>query len=353
MTARLRMPALPRTLRASASQDASYYTTMLTAEGIGDGHPVIPPRTVLVEMMLGAADRDAELGPIAPLHRTATVEDVAVCAVLAGCPPEALPALVAAVRAVQQERFNLLGLTTTTGSAAIGMVLHGAAAEAVGANAGANYLGPGNVANASMGRALAMVLRVVGGALPGQIDVAIAGQPAKYGLCFADLPREPDWPGLHEERGADAGDGAVTVLGVAGTIEVVDATSKDVVDLLDTLAYALLLPVATAGDGTTLGSGEPIVVVPPEWRTRLREAGWSKERVRRHLWEKSWVPVDRLAYGLAGRAHPDTLTAGRMRAAREARDITILVAGGPGTKATLLPLWGGTRSVTVPVRPVP
>lgn len=352
MRRRFEPPPLPRTLRASASQDAAYVTKMLHARGVGDGHPVIPPLPVRVAEMLAGHDPDEPLGPLAPLHRDATVEDVAVCAVLAGCPPAALPALCAAVRAVQRDQFNLLGLTTTTGSAAIGMVLHGAIARAVGANAGANFLGPGNLANASIGRALAFVVRAVGGAVPGVIDVAIAGQPAKYGLCFADLPPQEGWPGLHEERGFPDDPGAVTVIGISGTIEVVDATSKSVVDLLDTLAGAMVLPVSVASDGSAIGgSGEPVIIIPPEWVGRLRAEGWTKQRVREHLWEKARVPIDRLAYGLAGRVAAEAARDGWLCVSHRPDDITLLVAGGPGTKATLMPMWGNTRSVTVPVRP--
>lgn len=313
-------------------------TRWLTALGVGDGHPVISPTAVRVESMLGAWDPDEPLGTLVPLRREVTVADVAVCAVLAGCRPSALPVLVAAVRAVQEDRFNLLGVTTTTGSAAIAMVLHGAAVAAAGAHGGANYLGPGASANASLGRALATVVRVVGAAMPG-IDVAIAGQPAKFGLCFGELPGSPDWPDLGTEHGGD-----LTVLAVSGTVEVVDAVSQDVVDLLDTLAAALLLPVAAGPDGRTLGSGEPVVVLPPEWVDRLRDAGWDKCRVRRHLWERARVPVERLAPGIAGRARTAELPV-----ALRAEDIVLLVAGGPGTKATLLPTWSSSRSVTVSV----
>jgi hypothetical protein len=349
MAGALELPPLPRAVRASPSDDAAEVTDELNAQGVGDGHPVIPPTPARVEAMLGGWDRDQLLGNLAPLRRDVTVEDVAVCAVLAGCPVTALPALVAAVRAVQEPRFNLLGLTTTTGSAAIGMVLHGDVAGAVGANAGANYLGPGNVANATIGRALSILVRVVGAALPGLIDVAIAGQPAKYGLCFADLPGEPGWPGLHEERGHPSSPGAVTVLGTTGNLEVIDAVSKDVVDLLDTLAGALLLPVSMAADGRTLGSGEPVVVLPPEWVMRLRGSGWTKDRVREHLWAKAQVPLDRLAPGLAARADQRAVEEGVLQVAEDPDSISLLVAGGPGTKATLLPLWSGSRSVTVPI----
>lgn len=337
----MELPPLPRTLRVDPSEDAAEVTAHLTANGVGDGHPVIPPTPARMESMLNGWDGDQPLGTLAPLRREVTVADVAVCAVLAGCRPSALPVLIAAVQAVQQDRFNLLGITTTTGSAAIAVVLHGGAVLATGTNPGANYLGPGPSANAAIGRALATVVRVVGGAVPGLIDMAIAGQPAKFGMCFAELPASDGWPDLGTERG-----GEITVLGVSGTVEVVDAVSQDPVDLLDTLAAALLLPVAAGPDGGTLGSGEPVVVVPPEWVSRLREAGWTKHAVRDHLFQRAWLPLEQLAPGIAGRVPEGTDLLG---AARAPEDITIMVAGGPGTKATLLPTWSSSRSVTVPI----
>jgi hypothetical protein len=341
------LPPLPRDLRYAPGDDAELVTSELTTLGVGDGLPVLPPTPARIEAMLGRWDDELSLGPLAPLNRQVTVRDVAVCAVLAGCRPGALPVLVAAVRAVQRPEFNLLGITTTTGSAAIGVALHGAVVDTVHANAGANYLGPGNAANATIGRALATVIRVVGGAVPGLIDMAIAGQPAKYGLCLAELPPTPGWPNLNEERGVPGEPGAVTVLGVSGTVEVIDATSQDVADLADTLAAALVLPVST--NGRTLGAGEPVVVVPPEWVDRWREAGWTRQRVREHLWQRAWVPLDRLAPGLARRADDDAVRAGLLRVAERPADIVLMVAGGVGTKATLLPTWSGSVTVTVPV----
>ncbi|MDQ3577403.1 MAG: hypothetical protein M3443_07335 [Actinomycetota bacterium] len=346
----MELPPLPRDVRAGKDEDVELVNRRLFAAGVGDGHPVIPPTAARVEDMLGGADPRRSLGLLAPLRREVTVEDVAVCAVLAGCPREALPILTAAVGAVQEERFNLLGVTTTTGSAGVGVVLHGAAVTSVGANAGANCLGPGNLANATIGRALATVIRVVGAAVPGSIDVAICGQPAKYGLCFAELPGITDWPALYEERGLPPDSPAVTVLGVTGTLEVVDATSQDLNDLLDTLAASFLLPVGNSSDGATVGSGEPVVVIPPEWVGRLREAGWTKQSVREQLWERAVLPLDRLRGTMRARVDERAEASGQLRVAEQPDDIVLIVAGGPGTKATLLPLWpGGSASVTVPV----
>lgn len=344
------LPPLPHEVKVDPSDDVEEVGRRLAALGVSDGHPVIPPTPMRVEAMLAGREPAEPLGSIAPLRREVTMEDVAVCAVMAGCPPAAIPVLTSAVRAVQEERFNLLGVTTTTGSAGIGVVLHGAVVDDLGANAGGNCLGPGNVANATIGRALATIVRVVGCALPGAVDMAICGQPAKYGLCFGELPGRDGWPALHEERGLSSSPGAVTVMGVAGTIEVVDVTSHDVTDLLDTLAASLLLPVGTGSDGSTLGSGEPVAIMPPEWITRLADEGWTKDAVRHHLWERAHVSLDLLAPGLAARADQAAVEVGLLRVAKNPDDITILVAGGPGTKATLLPLWpGGSASVTVAV----
>lgn len=346
----MELPPLPREVRAGNDEDVELVHRRLFAAGVGDGHPVIPPTSARVEDMLGAADPNRSLGVLAPLQREVTVEDVAVCAVLAGCPREALPILTAAVHAVQADEFNLLGVTTTTGSAGVGVVLHGSAVTTVQANAGAGCLGPGNLANATIGRALATVIRVVGGAVPGTIDVAICGQPAKYGLCFGELPATEGWPGLAEERGLPADGQAVTVLGLSGTLEVVDATSQDVEDLLDTLAMSLLLPLGTSSDGATSGSGEPVVVIPPEWVGRLRGAGWTKHAVQQRLWERAVVRLEALRGTMRARADERAVAAGELRVAKQPDDIVLIVAGGPGTKGTLLPLWpGGSRSVTVSV----
>lgn len=346
----MELPPLPRDLQVPRTDDVEAVTARLLTLGVGDGHPVVPPTADRVDRMLADLDGERSVGTLAPLRRPVTVRDVAVCAVMAGCPAAAMAPLVAAVGAVQADEFNLLGITTTTGSAAIGMALHGDVVDTVGANAGSNCLGPGNAANASIGRALATVIRVVGGAMPGTIDVAITGQPAKYGLCFGELPATEGWPGLHEERGFPGSPGAVTVLGLAGTVEVVDTTSRSVTDLLDTLAGSLLLPISSASDGSALGSGEPVVIVPPEWVMRLREEGWTRARVREYLWENATIPLDHLPVGIRTRADEDAVESGQLRAAHTPDTITLLVAGGPGTKATLLPLWpGGSTTVTVPV----
>jgi hypothetical protein len=254
-----------------------------------------------------------------------TVGDVAVCAVLAGCAPAHLPALVAGVRAVQDPAFNLLGVSTTTGSAAIAMILHGSAVQTLGANAGANCLGPGNHTNATLGRALATVVRAVGGAVPGSIDMATMGQPAKYGMCCAEGDPFDGWPPLHTERGFAPSDPAVTVYAPSGTIEVVDATSHEPEGLLATLAGAL--GVRTGSDGRAAGSGEPVVLVPPEWALRLSAAGWTRAAVRERL-------------------------ARRPEGARPTEALTLVVTGGVGTKAIVVPSWsGGTRSVTAGIAP--
>ena len=167
----MQLPELPRGIRALDGADPLEFARALCATGNADGLPVIPPTHARVGGMLGGREGAESLGRLPPLFRDITVEDVAVCAVLAGCGPEHLPALLAAVCAVQDPEFNLLGVVTTTGTTAVGMILHGPYVQEVGANSGSNSMGPGNVANAALGRALALVLRA-GGMIPGTLDMS-------------------------------------------------------------------------------------------------------------------------------------------------------------------------------------
>src|SRR5690606_27253641 len=135
--------------------------------------------------------------------------------------------IAAAVEALAAPELNLIGIATTTGSAATLVVVNGPAARTLGMHAGANALGPVNRANATIGRAVRLVLQNVGGARPGEIDMATLGQPAKYTFCLAENEAESPWPALHVERGFAPDESVVTVLGTSGIVEVVDSVSRE------------------------------------------------------------------------------------------------------------------------------
>ena len=215
----------------------------------------------------------------------------------------------------------------------------------VGANDGSNCMGPGNVTNATLGRALALVLRA-GGMIPGTLDMATMGQPAKYGFCFAEAPHAT-FPSLLGRSGHPADRSAVTVFAADGTIEVVDSNSVSAGGLIETLASALPVPGTVNAEGRGLGSGQVLVAIPPEWADRLHKDGISPEQACEMLYEGSIVELARLASATVTGLSELVRASGRVCTARDPASVVLVVTGGIGTKATYIPTWqGGSTIVT-------
>lgn len=339
---------LSKTERAAQFADSLVFRDVvdrLHDEGLTDGLPVVPPTAARVQTMLAGRSPGRKVAVVPPLSAPADLRTLAVCAVMAGCRPADLDALAAAVTALADPALNLVGVATTTGNTAVGMVLHGEVVAGLGANPGANTLGPGNRANAALGRALSLVIRLVGGAEPGSVDMATIGQSAKYGMCFAEAVPPAPWEPFHVRRGI-AAPSAVTVFATAGMIEVVDVDSATGEGLLETLAAAVPLPAAVGAGGDRLGGGEILAVIPPEWADKLVGESWSQQDVADYLYEHTPLPVERIPTSLRHRL----VTDGPLRSAMTPGDVHVLVAGGVGTKAVVLPSWQGTaHPVTLPV----
>ena len=327
-------------------------------EACGDGLPIVPPTADRVGRMLTAngVDPEAVVCQLAPLFAAATWQDIAINAVMAGCRPEYLPVVAAAIDALAEPEFNLIGIATTTGSASTLVIVNGPVARRIGMNAGANALGPGSRANATIGRAVRLCLQNIGGAKAGEIDMATLGQPAKFAFCFAENESASPWPPLHMDRGFAATDSVVTVVGNAGIVEVVDSSSTSAEALAQTFAQSMLI-AGTLGGGAMLGGGEPLLVLPPEQAVLLDQAGCSKERFKALVWERATLPLDRLSPAvrthLTGRrpSDPGEEPDAPLRVAASAQDIMIVVAGGVGIKAAYVPTWGGsTKAVSRRVR---
>jgi hypothetical protein len=192
----------------------------LRERGLADGLPqVVPTVRRLDAMLVGVGEPELSLGLMPPMFGDLTPAAVAYCCVLAGCVPAELPLVLTAAVACLADDFNLLGLLTTTGTPAVAVMVSGPAVRELGLNSGTNTLGPGNRANACIGRALALVTRIIGGAVEGSGDMATMGQPGKYGFCFAE-DAGGLLPSLPARRGLPSGASAVTVFGVSGTMEV-------------------------------------------------------------------------------------------------------------------------------------
>src|SRR5262245_23731123 len=257
--------------------------------GWTDGLPIIPPTAERVARMVGAVDRDpAEvIAELPPRNGAATIERVAINAVMAGCRPEYLPVLVAAVRAVAHPDFNLHGIQCTTNAASPALIVNGPIAKAIGLNAGRNCLGPGVRANATIGRALRLILLKVGGGIPYELDQATHGMPGKYTLCFAEDEENSPWEPLHVERGLRTDQSAVTAVGVNGTnnlnaiYETEESVLRIVADGLATMGHTNM----------SHGGGNVVVVFPPGHAERQVAQGYAKRDVQQFLWEHGRVPV--------------------------------------------------------------
>ncbi len=331
----------------------------LFAAGVTDGLPVIPPTRERVESMLAYCGFDAEevVTALPPAFEDATWHALASNAVMAGCLPAYLPVVGAAVAALAEAEFNLIGIATTTGSAAPIIIVNGPLAAELGMNAEGNALGPGNRANAAIGRALSLALRNIGGAKPGEMDMATLGQSAKYTCCFAENEAASPWPALHVERGFASDASVVTVVGVSGSIEVVDSFSSKPEDLAQTFAQSMLIAgnVGGGADGL-LGGSEPLLIMPPEIAAAFHRGGCTKAQVKAAIFDRAVMPLDRLS--LAVRQHLVELRTSAqfdvnapLRVASKPDDVMIVVAGGVGIKAVYLPTWGGTtRAVSKAIR---
>ncbi|HUJ76136.1 MAG TPA: hypothetical protein VL359_14835, partial [bacterium] len=252
------MPGLEH-LQIEESHSLEEVYAFLTRTGLGDGLPVIPPTERRVQAMLAGRDPVQVVAHLEPARGAATHRALAQCAVMAGCIPEQLPVLIAAARALADPAFNLLGVQTTTGNTAVLLLVSGPVVTRLRFNGGGNALGPGNHANATLGRALGFALRNIGGAVPGKRDMATQGQPAKYTCCCAENEPASPWGSLATARGAPLGQSVATLFAISGLVEVMDVSSTPE-GVLTTLARSMTI-AGTVGGAGLLGSGEPLLLL--------------------------------------------------------------------------------------------
>lgn len=259
--------------------------------GWSDGLPLVPPTPERVDQMLAGAGRppDEVVAVVAPDLVECTVETVAANAVMAGCRPEYLPVVLAAVEAACTDEFNIHGVLATTMSVGPVIVVNGPIRKKIGMNSGGNVLGQGNRANMTVGRALQLVVRNVGGGRPGEVDQSTLGNPGKLSFCFAEDEEGSPWESLAQERGFAAEASTVTLFAGEGPRVIVDQLSRQPERLVESLAQCLL----TSGHPKLALAFDSILVISPEHSARFREAGWSKQRLREELARHLMVEVER------------------------------------------------------------
>lgn len=295
--------------------------------GLTDGLPVIPPTEARVHAMMAAAKLDAQhvLAELPPIGGLATVEKAAVNAVMAGCRPEYFPVVIAAVQALTQPQFNLTGIQTTTNPVAPLVLINGPIRRRIGVNCGAGALGPGWRANATIGRALRLVMVNVGGAAPGAVDKSILGMPGKYTLCLGELEEESPWAPFHVEQGYAPDESTVTLISVQGT-QSCAASYADPEPILKMLADTMR---TFGANSYTKGNGNPTVILPPAHARIFAAAGCDKAHIKAELFERTKFPQSEFPPRLLDTTARQEIRDGMICICRRPEDIVIVVAGGP------------------------
>ncbi len=317
---------------------------------LADGLPLVPPSREAVERMIAASGRTPGevLGMMAPLMREATVEDAAICAVAAGCRQQYFPVVLAALEAMMEPDFNLLAVQATTELASTLLIVNGPIAQRLGIESGSGCLGPGFRANATIGRAVRLAGMHIGGAIPGETDMATFGHAGKFTACFAEAEGESPWEPLHAGRGFSKEKSAVTVIGADAPVNVNDFASASTDSVLRMIAGTMAYP----GSNNAQGGGEVLVVISPGHVELFKKEGMTKRQVQEALFERARIPLVRFSGEVAGRVRskrvgrygdnvPDSVPV-----ADSPECILIAVAGGPGSHTLFFPTYGETRAVT-------
>jgi hypothetical protein len=308
----------------------------------------VPPTAARVAAAVAASGRarDELVAAVPPNFGRATVEKIAVNAVMAGCRPEYLPVVLAAVEAMCDERFCLLGVSGTTDAVAPLVIVNGPIRDALDINSGAGVFGPGWRANATIGRAVRLCWVNIGGARPGVISMSTFGGPGRYTYCIGENEEASPWEPLHVEHGFDRGDSTVAVLAAEAPQIVADTRSRNAPDLLATIARS----VEVVAHHKATGLGDTAIVFSPEHVDTLAADGWSKARVRQVLWERLHKPVRELLPGRdGGEGLSDEALAGFPEGPlsealvpkfQAPESLKLLVAGGPAGRFTaIVPGW--------------
>ena len=298
-------------------------------QGWSDGLPVIPPSADRVQTMLDYAQRDAAevVGYINPDAGSATVEKIAVNAVMAGCLPEYMPVLIAAVQAITEPSFNIHGLQPTTNPVSPLLIVNGPVRETIGLNSGRGTLGPGFRANATIGRAVRLLLLNVGGARPWTTDMSLHGSPAKYISCMGENEEDSIWDPLHVERGFSPDQSTVTVVGAQGFSNCL-TFYKEPESFLTMIASAM---ADISDNNYLLAAGNPLVILTPGHAQIFSEWGYTKQAVKEALFERCKVPIERFPKETSVITYEDgfAMDGDRVCPCRSADDIMVVVSGGP------------------------
>jgi hypothetical protein len=291
-----------------------------------------------VETMLAGIKRDPSevVATIPPCWGKATIEKIAINATMAGCLPEYMPVIVTTIEAMAVERFRLAEIQPTTHPVAPLLIVNGPVAKKLNINSKSGAFGPCWRANATIGRAIRLILLNIGGAFPGKLDMSTQGQPSKYTYCIAENEEDSPWEPLHVERGFDVATNTVTVAAVENPHNINDPVAITGEELLISISSAV---TNTGSNNVLFQEGSPVIALCPEHAATIASGGFSKSDVRDYIYEKSRIPLNRFYpraiqnyYSGWGENETVPITARK-------EDIIIIVVGGSGKHSAYLPAF--------------
>jgi len=323
--------------------------------GFSDGLPLVPPTPERVlRMLAGTTRRPDEIVAVVPPDLVeVTVEKVAVNAVMAGCRPEYLPWVLAALEAVCTDEFNIHGVLATTMPVGPVIIANGPGTRAIGMNSGGNALGQGNRANLTIGRAVQLVVRNVGGGRPGEVDRATHGNPGKLSFCFAEREDDSPFAPLSVARGAAAGADAVTVFAGEGPRCVVDQKARTA----EALARSFAACLRTVHHPKLVLGFDAVLVIGPEHARVLRDDGWDRDRLVAEIGALLMTPGTALVAGADGMTEgiPEHLASSTLPKFRPGGLLVVQAGGEAGLFSAIIAGWAngttGSQPVTREVRP--
>ena len=339
-TERMQIPADPR---------AQYELSL--AERWGDGVPLLPATDDVVEALLTSTPYAADhvVSVVPPVNGVATVELIAVNSAMAGVEPAAFPLVIAALEAIAEPEWNAFGLTTTTSSVFPMLIVNGPSRDELSIDYRASCMG-GAAGRGSMtiGRAVALCIRNIGGQRAGETTKSVFGQPARFGFCIGEWEERSPWPSLAERRGFTADQEVVTVHGGKGTFPIADIHNDDARDLLYLIAKSVAFPLSNMFLGHAQ-NGEVVVAINPMWAERFGNAFTDVDAVQQFMWEHAWQPIDLWpapnAAILRDKGRVDA--EGRVHLVASPEQIVPIVCGGLGSLHTVvLPSFGESQMMS-------
>ena len=336
--------------RLQVSGSISQVNDYFYDQGWTDGLPIVPPTEDLVLEMLEACSMSGSsvLGRIPPLDGTVTVEKVAINSVMAGCKPDYFPVVLAAVKAVLQPQFNVGSITTTTGGAAPVVVVSGPVADRLEIHGGTAVFGSGHRANATIGRALRLTMRNLGGAMAATMEKSTHGWPGKYTMCFSENQDANPWEPLHEEMGYKPSDSTVMVLASRGIHTLVESSQETGRGVLETMVGSMTAGGISGYSFQSWGASV-LILLGPEHAAEIAADGFGRKEIKDYLFENVRMPMGKIKnrghYGT--RSWPDEYDSKpddfMVPLVANVNKLVLVVAGGDGRHSSWFPAWSYTQ----------